>query len=185
MNVLETPLPGVLLIEPDVYGDSRGFFMESWNLKRYAEQGLEVEFVQDNISFSRRGILRGLHFQNPNPQGKLVQVLQGEVYDVAVDIRKGSPCFGCWFGTWLSEQNHHQLYVPEGFAHGFCVVSETALFAYKCTHFYDAKAEYSLRWDDPDLAIDWPIKEPILSKKDGTGLRLKEMPQGALPLYGE
>lgn len=180
MIVETTPLSGVLLFKPDVFGDSRGYFLESWNRRRYAEQGLDRDFVQDNLSFSRRGILRGLHFQNPGPQGKLVQVLVGEVYDVAVDIRLGSPTFGRWFGVILSEANHHQLYVPEGFAHGFCVTSETAMFSYKCTDFYNPAAEFSLRWDDPDLAIPWPIENPSLSAKDRDGRLLKEFPRESL-----
>ncbi|CAL1241287.1 dTDP-4-dehydrorhamnose 3,5-epimerase [Candidatus Methylocalor cossyra] len=183
MIVQTTPLDGVLHIMPDVFGDPRGFFLETWNRRRYAEYGLDRDFVQDNLSLSRRGILRGLHFQNPTPQGKLVQVLQGEVFDVAVDIRRGSPTFGRWYGAFLSGDNHHQLFVPEGFAHGFCVTSETALFAYKCTDFYNPAAEFSLRWDDPDLAIDWPVKTPVLSSKDQAGRRLKDFPEDALPVW--
>jgi dTDP-4-dehydrorhamnose 3,5-epimerase len=183
LNFRETTLPDVMIIEPDVHGDERGFFKETWNRQRYAELGLERDFVQDNVSFSRRGILRGLHFQNPNPQGKLVQVLQGEVYDVAVDVRAGSPHFGRWVGVTLSAQNHLQLYIPEGFAHGFCVTSETALFCYKCTDFYNAKAEYSLRWNDPDLAIEWPVADPELSAKDEAGCLLQDIPRASLPLY--
>jgi len=184
MNISATRLPGVLLIQPAVFGDQRGFFKESWNRKKFAEQGLALDFVQDNVSLSRRGILRGLHFQNPTPQGKLVQVLQGEVFDVAVDIRRGSPTFGQWFGTRLSAENHLQMYVPEGFAHGFYVLSETALFAYKCTDFYDPKAEHSLRWDDPDIGIAWPLTEPpLLSAKDEAAYRLRDMPEEFLPTY--
>ena len=183
MKLRETTLPGVLVIEPDVYGDERGFFKETWNRQRYSEVGLDRDFVQDNVSFSRKGILRGLHFQNPKLQGKLVQVLQGEVYDVAVDVRGGSPDFGRWMGVALSADNHRQLYIPEGFAHGFCVTSETALFCYKCTDFYDAKAEYSLRWNDPDLAIDWPFADPDLSAKDAEGYLLRDIPRACLPLY--
>jgi len=183
MNIESTPLPGVLLIKPDVFGDARGFFLEAWNLRRYREAGLDRDFVQDNVSLSRKGILRGLHFQNPNPQGKLVQVLQGEVFDVAVDIRAGSPTFGRWFGALLSEENHHQLYVPEGFAHGFCVLSDTALFSYKCTDFYNPHAEYSLRWDDPDLGIVWPIDHPVLSAKDQAARYLKDFPRDTLPAF--
>lgn len=183
MIVETTPLPGVLLFKPNVFGDSRGFFLESWNRNRYAESGLDRDFVQDNLSLSRKGILRGLHFQNPSPQGKLVQVLQGEVFDVAVDIRVGSPTFGQWYGTLLSEENHHQLWVPEGFAHGFCVTSDMALFAYKCTDFYNPKAEFSLRWDDPDVGIPWPVEDPALSAKDQAGLFLKDFPREALPVY--
>ncbi|MGI9213969.1 MAG: dTDP-4-dehydrorhamnose 3,5-epimerase, partial [Methylococcaceae bacterium] len=146
MNINHTSLPGVLLLEPKVFGDARGFFFESWNKERFEAAGIPLDFVQDNVSFSRQGILRGLHFQNPVSQGKLVQVLQGAVYDVAVDIRHGSPTFGHWYGVTLSAQKHLQLYVPEGFAHGFCVVSEMALFTYKCTDFYTPEHEYSLAW---------------------------------------
>lgn len=184
MKVTETSLPGVLLIEPTIFGDARGYFKETWNLRTYRENGLPFEFVQDNLSYSRRGILRGLHFQNPDAQGKLVQALQGEVFDVAVDIRRGSPNFGQWFGVRLSAENHLQLYVPEGFAHGFCVLSDTALFAYKCTDFYNPKAEFSLRYDDPDIGIEWPPDmAPTLSAKDEGAVRLKDFPADRLPEY--
>lgn len=181
MKVTATPLPGVLLIEPKVYGDARGFFMEAWHLKRYREAGIQADFVQDNLSLSRQGILRGLHYQWPYPQGKLVQVLYGTVFDVAVDLRPHSPTFGRWVGYELSAANHYQLYIPEGFAHGFCVLSQEALFAYKCTDFYHPEAEYILRWDDPDLAIAWPISTPVLSDKDRNGYFLKDLPEEALP----
>jgi dTDP-4-dehydrorhamnose 3,5-epimerase len=184
MKIEPTHIPGVLLIEPDVFGDHRGYFKESWNRRKYAEFGLDVDFVQDNLSFSRKGILRGLHFQNPTPQGKLVQALQGEVFDVAVDIRKGSPSFGQWFGAVLSAENHLQMYVPKGFAHGFCVISETALFAYKCTEYYSPQSEHSLRFDDPDIGIQWPLDEPpSLSAKDINAKLLKDFPENLLPLY--
>ncbi|MDX9701031.1 MAG: dTDP-4-dehydrorhamnose 3,5-epimerase [Rhodocyclaceae bacterium] len=184
MQVLPTDLPGVLIIEPRVFGDERGFFMESWNRERYAAAGLDVDFVQDNLSFSRRGVLRGLHFQNPNAQGKLVQVLQGEVFDVAVDIRVGSPAFGRWTSVRLSAENRRQFYIPPGFAHGFCVTSETALFAYKCTDVYNPAAEGSVLWNDPDLAIPWPLAgEPELSAKDREGVRLRDVPVERLPRY--
>ena len=183
MKVHETALPGVILIEPEVFGDSRGYFLEAWNVRRYAEAGLAQTFVQDNISFSRQGILRGLHLQNPRSQGKLVYVLAGEVYDVAVDLRRGSPHFGCWFGVTLSAQNHRQLYIPEGFGHGFCVLSESALFAYKCTDYYFREAEMSVRWDDPDLAIDWPVDNPALSAKDAAAPFLTEIPAARLPAF--
>lgn len=184
MIVETTTLPGVLLIKPDVFGDARGFFQETWNRCRYAEAGLDVTFVQDNLSRSGRGILRGLHFQHPNPQGKLVYVLDGEVFDVAVDIRRGSPTFGRWYGATLSAENHHQLYVPPGFAHGFCVTGDSALFAYKCTDFYQPQHEHSLLWNDPDLDIHWPVAEPILSAKDKAGRLLKHVSGDALPVYG-
>ncbi len=184
MKIEETTLPGVLLIQPDVFGDHRGYFKETWHRRKYAELGLDVDFVQDNLSFSQKGILRGLHCQNPNSQGKLVQALQGEVFDVAVDIRKGSPNFGQWFGVVLSAENHLQLYVPEGFAHGFCVLSDTAMFAYKCTDFYQPEAEFSLRYDDPDIGIHWPLDgEPSLSAKDKNAVLLKDFPESSLPLY--
>lgn len=184
MKIEETALPGVLLIQPDVFGDHRGYFQESWNQRKYAELGFTHDFVQDNLSFSRKGILRGLHFQNPQPQGKLVSALQGEVFDVAIDIRQGSPNFGQWYGVVLSAENHWQLYVPEGFAHGFCVLSETALFAYKCTEFYNPKTEYALRYDDPDIGIVWSLdSEPSLSPKDLGGQLLKDFPPELLPVY--
>ena len=169
MNVLTCNIPGLLILEPKVFGDARGFFLETWNLQRYRDAGIAADFVQDNVSFSRRGILRGLHFQNPKPQGKLLQVLQGEVFDVAVDIRRSSPTFGKWHGLVLSGENKRQFYIPPGFAHGFAVLSETALFHYKCT-------EFAIRWDDPDIGIEWPLKEPLLSERDAKGLRLRDVP---------
>ncbi len=180
MNVLNCHIPGLLIIEPKVFGDTRGFFLETWNRRRYGEAGLDVDFVQDNVSFSRRGILRGLHFQNPKPQGKLLQVLQGEVFDVAVDIRRSSPTFGKWHGLVLSGENKTQFYIPAGFAHGFVVLSETALFQYKCTELYSPQDEMAIRWDDPDLGIQWPLKEPLLSDRDAKGLRLRDMPSDRL-----
>ena len=176
MNVLRCPLEGLLVLEPQVFGDARGFFMETWNRARYRDAGLDVDFVQDNISFSRRGILRGLHFQNPKSQGKLLQVLLGEVFDVAVDVRRSSPSFGKWHGVTLSSENKRQFYVPPGFAHGFAVVSETALFHYKCTDFYSPKDEVTIRWDDPDIDVKWPVNEPILSHRDAQAVRLRETP---------
>ena len=183
MIIETTPLAGLLLVKPDVFGDDRGFFQETWNLRRYTEAGLDRHFVQDNLSLSRRGILRGLHFQNPGPQGKLVYVLQGEVFDVAVDVRTDSPTFGQWHGAVLSAENHHQLFVPEGFAHGFCVTSETALFAYKCTDFYNPKAEFSLLWNDPDIGIEWPITNPELSEKDSNGQTLSAFSRDSLAVW--
>jgi dTDP-4-dehydrorhamnose 3,5-epimerase len=172
MNVIETDIPGLLIFEPRVHGDDRGFFVETWNQRRYAGHGLDAPFVQDNLSFSRRGTLRGLHFQNPQPQGKLVYVLQGEVFDVAVDIRHGSPTFGRFESVTLSSENKRQFYVPPGFAHGFCVTSDTALFAYKCTDYYCAASEGSVLWNDPALAIPWPVRDPTLSEKDRRAPRL-------------
>ncbi|RDH91741.1 MAG: dTDP-4-dehydrorhamnose 3,5-epimerase [endosymbiont of Seepiophila jonesi] len=183
MKVIETGLPGVLIIEPKIFGDERGFFTETWNKHLYTEAGITADFVQDNLSMSRRGVLRGLHFQNPNAQGKLVTVLQGEVYDVAVDIRRGSPTFGQWASVSLSSKNRRLIYIPEGFSHGFCVTSETALFSYKCTDRYNPGAEGSILWNDPGLAIDWPIESPELSAKDRNGIRLKDFLVERLPAY--
>jgi dTDP-4-dehydrorhamnose 3,5-epimerase len=184
MQRIETAIPGLVIFEPRVFGDARGFFMETWNQARYAEAGLAETFVQDNLSFSRRGILRGLHFQNPNAQGKLVYVLQGEVFDVAVDIRRGSPTFGQSVSVILSADNKRQFYIPPGFAHGFVVTSETALFAYKCTTFYAPNNEGSVLWNDPDLCIAWPLTDVELSDKDRAGIRLADYPVEKLPVYG-
>ena len=180
MNVLKGEIAGLLIIEPKVHGDARGFFLETWNRGRYREVGLDVDFVQDNVSFSRRGTLRGLHFQNPNPQGKLLQVLQGEVFDVAVDLRRSSSTFGKWQGLLLSGENKRQFYVPPGFAHGFLVLSETALFHYKCTGFYLPKDEISVWWNDPDIGIKWPLQEPLVSERDAKGLRFRDLPPDRL-----
>jgi len=176
MDVFETDLPGVRIIEPDVYSDDRGAFMETWSARAYGKHGLDVAFVQDNLSRSRRHVLRGLHFQNPRPQGKLISVLKGQVYDVVVDIRAQSETFGEWEGTVLSSDNARQLYVPEGFAHGFVVTSEEALFHYKCTDFYHPETEGVICWDDPELGIEWPVEEPILSDRDREAPRLSELP---------
>ncbi|WP_022836532.1 dTDP-4-dehydrorhamnose 3,5-epimerase [Salisaeta longa] len=175
MTVTELSLSGVLLIEPDVYRDGRGYFMETWNRQTYAEHGLDVDFVQDNLSFSKHGVLRGLHFQNPYPQGKLVSVLRGEVFDVAVDLRANSDTFGSWEGVTLSANNGRQLYVPEGFAHGFVVTSADALFHYKCTNAYHPEAEGIVRWDDPEIDITWPVSDPVLSDRDAAAPRLREI----------
>jgi len=184
MNVIDTAIEGVLIFEPKVFGDDRGFFMETWNRQRYIQAGLDAAFVQDNVSSSSKGVLRGLHYQYPHGQGKLVQVLKGRVLDVAVDIRLGSPTFGKSVSCLLSGENHRQFYVPVGFAHGFCVLSDTALFSYKCTDFYNPQTEGGVLWNDPDLGIDWPIAEPILSSKDLINLRLKDIPKEKLPVYG-
>ena len=181
MKISETELPGVLLLEPKRFGDDRGFFMELFHEKRYAEAGIPGPFVQDNFSRSAKGILRGLHFQQPHAQGKLVQVFAGTVYDVAVDIRRGSPTFGRWVGMELSADNRRQLWVPAGFAHGFCVLSESADFHYKCTDFYSPASEHGIAWNDPDLGIPWPVKSPLLSPKDSAAPRLKDAP--VLPDY--
>jgi dTDP-4-dehydrorhamnose 3,5-epimerase len=183
MNVVETSLPGVVILEPKVFGDERGFFMETWNARRYEEAGLPARFVQDNLSYSARGVLRGLHFQNPQPQGKLVSVLRGEVFDVAVDIRVGSPTFGRWTGVTLSADNKRQFYVPENFAHGFVVTSEVALFFYKCTDYYAPSSEGIVLWNDPDIGIEWPIDAPTLSERDRAAPPLREIPEGNLPRY--
>ncbi|MDG9667320.1 dTDP-4-dehydrorhamnose 3,5-epimerase [Hahella sp. CR1] len=167
MKVIRTKLSGVVIIEPKVFGDHRGFFMETYQVARYREEaGIDMEFVQDNHSRSGRGVLRGLHFQKTKPQGKLVRVTQGEVFDVAVDLRKGSPTFGQWEAVILSGENHLQFYVPPGFAHGFCVLSDTADFQYKCTDYYDPSDEGGLIWNDPDVGIEWPVDAPKLSSKD-------------------
>lgn len=176
MNVITCNLAGLLIIEPKVFGDARGFFLESWNRERYRDAGLSVDFVQDNVSLSRRGTLRGLHFQNPKAQGKLLQVLQGEVFDVAVDLRRSSKTFGRWHGLTLSGENKRQFYIPPGFAHGFYVVSETALFQYKCTAVYSPSDELTLKWDDPEIGIPWPNRQPLLSEKDKKGIPLGQLP---------
>lgn len=184
MRIIETELPGVLLIEPQVFGDPRGFFMETYQEARYRELGIAARFVQDNHSRSRRGVLRGLHYQLIQPQGKLVWVPRGEVFDVAVDIRRGSPTFGRWAGYVLNDQNHYQFYVPPGFAHGFCVLSEEADFMYKCTDYYHPESERGIAWDDPEIGIDWPIQEVILSDKDRRNPQLSEQSAEHLPEYG-
>ena len=184
VEVKKTAIEGAFIIEPKVFGDDRGYFLESYSQKRYQEAGIPGIFVQDNLSFSRRGVLRGLHFQNPNAQGKLVSTPLGEVFDVAVDIRKGSPTFGKWVGVHLSGQNKRQFWVPPGLAHGFVVLSETALFSYKCTEYYSPKDELSILWNDPDIGIEWPISEGIqLSGKDQIGLRLKAVNDEILPIF--
>ena len=180
MKVTPGQISGLLVIEPSVFGDPRGFFMETWNLRKYQDAGIAVPFVQDNISVSRRGALRGLHFQNPNPQGKLVSVLQGEVLDLVVDIRLRSSTFGKWEAVQLSSENKRQFYIPPGFAHGFLVLSDTAMFHYKCTDFYSPKDEMTIHWNDPDLGIRWPKDNPIVSDKDAKGLRLKDVPPDRL-----
>lgn len=184
MNVSSTILSGLLIIEPRVFSDPRGFFVETWHQRRYQELGLPSQFVQDNLSSSTHGALRGLHFQHPNAQGKLVCVLQGEVFDVAVDIRVGSPTFGKSVCVMLSSENKRQVYVPEGFAHGFCVTSESALVVYKCTDFYAPQSEGGVLWNDPDLGIDWPVRIPILSDKDTRYVPLSQIPRERLPQYG-
>jgi dTDP-4-dehydrorhamnose 3,5-epimerase len=183
MKVIETALPGALILEPQVFGDARGFFYESYNKAKWQEAGIDADFVQSNVSRSARGVLRGLHYQWPNPQGKLVSVLEGEVYDVAVDIRRGSPTFGQSVGVMLTADNHRHFWVPEGFAHGFCVLSEFATFTYQCTALYDAKADAGIRWNDADLGIDWPLSAPLLSDKDGKTPLLKDVAPERLPIF--
>lgn len=183
MKLIETDLPGCVVVEPQVFGDDRGFFYESFNLDRLAPRGLAPKFVQGNVSLSRRGVLRGLHYQWPRPQGKYVSVLQGEVWDVAVDIRRGSPTFGRWTAVVLSDENRRHLWIPEGFAHGFVVTSETALFSYLCTATYDPAADAAIRWDDPTLAIDWPTSDASLSAKDAAAPFLDAIPTDRLPVY--
>jgi dTDP-4-dehydrorhamnose 3,5-epimerase len=175
MRFLPTALPEVILIEPDVYRDQRGFFLETYHAHKYREGGIAVTFVQDNHSRSVRGTLRGMHAQHRYPQGKLVRVVEGEIFDVAVDIRRGSPTFGRWVGAVLSAENFRQCYVPPGFAHGFCVTSESAQVEYKCTDLYDPTDEIGFVWNDPDVGIAWPIGTPILSGKDRAAPRLRDL----------
>lgn len=183
MKVIQTSLPGAMVIEPQVFGDARGFFYESYNEAKYREAGIARRFVQSNVSRSAKGVLRGLHYQWPNPQGKLICVLEGEVFDVAVDIRRGSPTFGQSAGVMLTAENHRHMWIPEGFAHGFCVVSEFATFSYQCTALYDPKADAGIRWNDAALGIDWPISAPLLSDKDSKAPLLAEVPAERLPVF--
>lgn len=183
MKVISTELEGVLILEPVVFGDHRGFLLECYQRQRYADAGIDAIFVQDNISFSVRQTLRGLHYQYPHSQAKLVQALQGEIFDVVVDIRTGSPSFGKWAGVVLSAQNRRQLYVPTGFAHGFCVLSETALFMYKCSNYYSPRDEGGILWSDSDVGIEWPVKDPILSQRDAALVRLCDVDPERLPTY--
>lgn len=182
MKFTHTELPGVVLVEPDVHRDARGFFLESFHAEKYAEGGITEAFVQDNHSSSKRGTLRGIHAQLRRSQGKLVRVIEGEVFDVAVDIRRGSPHFGEWVGYRLSAENFLQLYLPPGFGHAFCVLSERAQFEYKCTNFYDPESEISIAWNDPEIGILWPFDSPILSPKDANAPTLQEMLE-RLPRY--
>lgn len=178
MNTIETALPGVLIIEPRVFGDARGFFMETWNAGAFAAAGLDLAFVQDNHSRSQKGVLRGLHFQNPGPQGKLVRVTSGAVFDVAVDLRASSPTFGRWTGVELSADNKRMFWVPEGFAHGFLTLEDDTDFLYKCTAPYAPQTEHTLAWDDPAVGIEWPDigMVSLVSEKDGRGLTLGDVP---------
>ena len=184
MNVIDTPLSGAKIIEPKVFGDARGFFLETFSAQRYREAGINVSFVQDNHSRSAKGVLRGLHYQLNYPQGKLVSVMQGEVLDIAVDIREGSPTFGQWHGVVLNDDNHRQFYIPPGFAHGFVVLSDMADFVYKCTEYYHPEDEKGLLWNDKAIAIDWQIDKPLLSAKDQNNKSLAELQaNGELPAY--
>ncbi|MEP6618923.1 MAG: dTDP-4-dehydrorhamnose 3,5-epimerase [bacterium] len=183
MKSTATDLKDVLMLEPRVFSDARGHFFESWNLAQYRSLGIPADFVQDNVSTSLRGVLRGLHAQHPHDQGKLVSVLHGAVYDVAVDIRRNSPTRGRWVGVTLSGENRRQLFVPPGFAHGFQVLSESAVFSYKCTEYYHPECEFTIRWDDPDIGVHWPINPPVLSEKDQSGVLLVDLPGERSPSY--
>lgn len=185
MNIVETRLPGVLILEPKVFGDERGFFVETFRQTWLQEAGIHATFVQDNQSRSRRGVLRGLHYQLTNPQGKLVRVARGRVFDVAVDVRRGSPHFGAWVGVELDDVRHRQLWIPPGFAHGFCVLSDEAEFLYKCTTYYDPPSDTGIRWDDPEIGVQWPAAGvPFqLSAKDAALPRLAEKPLELLPMF--
>jgi dTDP-4-dehydrorhamnose 3,5-epimerase len=178
VNIIETALPGVLIIEPRVFGDARGFFLETWNAAAFAAAGLDLTFVQDNHSRSQKGVLRGLHFQNPGPQGKLVRVTNGAVFDVAVDLRASSPTFGQWVGVELNAANKRMFWVPEGLAHGFLTLEDDTDFLYKCTAPYAPQSEFTLAWDDPAVGIAWPVAglDPIISEKDTRGLALGDVP---------
>jgi dTDP-4-dehydrorhamnose 3,5-epimerase len=184
VKVTPLALPEVLLIDLRVFGDARGWFAETWQAARYAGAGIPSGFVQDNAAYSQRGVLRGLHAQHPFDQGKLIQVLRGAIYDVAVDIRRGSPTFGRWVGIALSGETPQQVWIPPGFAHGYCVLSDEALFTYKCTDYYHPETQFSVRWDDPAIAIDWPLEvAPTLADKDRDAPPLGDLPADRLPPY--
>ena len=183
MKIVESSLDGVRIIQPDVFGDSRGYFMETYHQKRYGEWGIDTGFVQDNLSCSVEATLRGLHYQHPHSQVKLVSAPEGEIFDVAVDIRRGSPTFGHWTGVRLTGENKLQMYIPRGFAHGFCVLSKKAFVAYKCSDFYAPDSEGGLLWCDPDLGIKWPVETPLLSEKDSKYPYLRNIPPDRLPVY--
>ncbi|OGT21030.1 MAG: dTDP-4-dehydrorhamnose 3,5-epimerase [Gammaproteobacteria bacterium RIFCSPHIGHO2_02_FULL_42_13] len=176
MKVIKTKLPGVIIIEPKIFGDDRGFFFENFRSNQFSELGIDKPFVQDNVSRSARDVLRGLHHQTKHTQGKLVWVTRGKIFDAVVDIRKDYPTFGQWISSVLDDQDHRLIYVPPGLAHGFCVLSETADFSYKCTDYYDPASEITIAWNDPDIGINWPVKNPIISDKDSQGKRLKDIP---------
>jgi dTDP-4-dehydrorhamnose 3,5-epimerase len=183
VKIIKTALPDCVVIEPAVHGDARGYFYESFNAQKFSAAGFDVRFVQTNVSRSARGVLRGLHYQWPNPQGKLVSVVEGEVYDVAVDIRAGSPTFGQWAAAILSAENKRHFWIPEGFAHGFVVLSDDATFIYQCTALYDREADAGIRWNDARIAVDWPLAEPLLSDKDQRAPFLDDLAQEKLPTY--
>lgn len=184
MKTVSTRLDGVVVIEPKVFKDARGYFFETYQESRYRENGIICHFVQDNLSYSVKNTLRGLHYQHPHGQAKLVSVIKGEVFDVAVDIRKGSPNFGKWIGVTLSAKNHRQLFIPEGFAHGFCVLSDDAVFNYKCSDFFTPEAEHGIVWNDAQIGIEWPVISPLLSVKDEKYSCLLDVPELKLPRYG-
>jgi len=187
MKFIATDIPGVIAVEPQIFRDDRGFFLETYHLEKYHEAGIDAVFIQDNHSRSQRGSIRGLHAQLRRPQGKLIRVIEGEIYDVAVDIRRGSPHFRQWVGVWLSAENFRQLYIPPGFAHGFCVTSDVAQVTYKCTDFYDPEGEITVLWNDPELSINWPLEEiysPILSKKDFAAKPMRQL-MDVLPWFEE
>ncbi len=183
MKVKTTPLSGLLIVEPVAFADRRGYVMESFRLHEYEEAGIPGPFVQDNVSHSRRGVVRGLHYQIQQEQAKLISVTRGEIYDVAVDVRRGSPTFGKWYGAVLSEENHRQMYVPAGFAHGFRVLSDAADCVYKCTAYYDPALERGILWDDPGLAIQWPVGEAIVSERDRNNPRLEDLADADCPFF--
>jgi len=183
MKIFETTLPGVIVIEPKVFGDERGYFLETYQADRYRDAGIKEDFVQDNFSRSTKGVLRGLHYQLEKEQGKLIYVTSGIVFDVAVDIRQGSPTYGQYYSHVLSEDNHRQMYIPPGFAHGFCVLTDTADFGYKCTEYYSPQHERTIRWDDPQIRVEWPLSNVILSDKDSAASILADTPAQELPVY--
>ena len=183
MKITNTKIEGLLIIEPRFFPDKRGFFMETYHQKRYSEAGIDIRFVQDNLSHSIKGTLRGLHYQIKHTQAKFVQVIRGIVFDVAVDIRRGSPTFGNWTGVYLTDENKRQVFIPEGCAHGFCVMSETADIIYKCTDFYSPEDERGILWSDPEIGIDWPVTDPVLSEKDSRNPSLSDITPENLPLF--
>jgi dTDP-4-dehydrorhamnose 3,5-epimerase len=183
MKIISTSIEGLLIIEPNIFMDKRGFFMETYNQNRYIEAGINTTFVQDNLSYSLKNTLRGLHFQIKHSQAKLIQVISGEIFDVAVDLRSGSATFGKWTGIHLSDKNRQQMFIPEGFAHGFCVLSDFALFCYKCSDFYVPDDEGGIIWSDPDIGIEWPVGNPIISEKDKQYHKLSGLAAEQLPSF--